>query len=252
MENDKFIENNLEDVIYSILFVSGEGVDISFIAEKLEVDIKKISNAVKKLEERLSNESGVHLIKYNNKIQLSSNPNYAEHISTVLNPIRERALTRATLETLAIIAYKQPITRLEIENIRGVNSDYTVQALLDHKMIEVVGKKDAIGKPLLFGTTDEFLKRFGLSGIDELPDSEELLDRIKTIYTDEENSKELFRNYNIVEEVQEVITREEREENINISEIDLKIKKALEKVKFKIPTTEELTGFIDKNVANAE
>ena len=71
----------------------------------------------------------------------------------MLNPIRERALTKATLETLAIIAYKQPITRLEIEEVRGVNSDYTVQTLLDHNLIEVVGRKDAVGKPLLFGTT---------------------------------------------------------------------------------------------------
>ena len=167
--SDLFIEKDLEDIIYGILFVAGEGVDTNYIAEKLEVDLKRVKKAVDKLEERLSKESGVHLIRYNTKVQLCSNPDYAEYISTVLNPIRERALTKATLETLAIIAYKQPVTRLEIEDVRGVNSDYTVQTLLDHNLIEVVGRKDAVGKPLLFGTTEEFLRCFGVQGLEELP-----------------------------------------------------------------------------------
>ncbi len=242
--SDLFIEKNLEDIIYSILFVAGEGVDMSFIAEKLEVDVKKVKKSVDKLEERLSGESGVHLIRFNNKIQLASNPDDAEYISTVLNPIREKTLTRATLETLAIIAYKQPITRLEIEEVRGVNSDYTVQALLDHKMIEVIGKKDAVGRPLLFGTTEEFLKRFGLSGISQLPNNEELMDRIKTIYDDGVASDSLFDNYEIQSEEEKFEKREEDREELKIEDIDDKIKKAMENVNFKIPDKEEIPDFL--------
>lgn len=192
---------NLKDVLYSILFVAGDGIEKSFLAEKLQVSQKEIDNALKELKQELSGEKGVHLIEYKNKVQLSSNPNYASYISDVLNPIREKSLTRAALETLAIIAYKQPITKLEVEDIRRVNSDYAVQILVDQNMIEVVGRKDAVGKPLLFGTTENFLKRFNLTNINDLPDYEELLERIKTIRQEEDSAKEdtLFRNVDDIE-----------------------------------------------------
>ena len=136
---------NLKDVLYSILFVAGDGIEKSFLAEKLEVSEKEVEKALAELEKDLSGSCGVHLIRFKNKVQLSSNPNYASYISDVLNPIREKSLTRAALETLAIIAYKQPITKLEVEDVRRVNSDYAVQILLDQDMIEVVGIKDAVG-----------------------------------------------------------------------------------------------------------
>lgn len=187
---------NLKDVIYSILFVAGDGIEKSFIAEKLQVSQKEVQKAIDDLKKELCNEKGVHLIEYKNKVQLASNPNYAQYISDVLNPIREKSLTRAALETLAIIAYKQPITKLEVEDIRRVNSDYAVQILVDQNMIEVVGRKDAVGKPLLFGTTENFLKRFNLNDINDLPDYESLLERIKTIRQEEDEQKQdtLFRN----------------------------------------------------------
>ena len=163
-------EFNLKDVLYSILFVAGDGVEKSFLAEKLGVSEKNIDKATVELEKELSGECGVHLIRFKNKIQLASNPEYASVISDVLNPIREKALTRASLETLAIIAYKQPITKLEVEDVRRVNSDYAVQILLDQDMIEVVGRKDAVGKPLLFGTTENFLKRFNIENLSDLPE----------------------------------------------------------------------------------
>lgn len=192
---------NLKEVLYSILFVAGDGIDKSFIADKLQVSQKELDKAIVQLKQELSADKGVHLIEYKNKIQLASNPNYANYISDVLNPIREKSLTRAALETLAIIAYKQPITKLEVEDIRRVNSDYAVQILVDQNMIEVVGRKDAVGKPLLFGTTDSFLKRFNLKDINQLPDYEELLERIKTIRQDEEQEKQdtLFKNVDDIE-----------------------------------------------------
>ncbi len=187
---------NLKDVVLSILFVAGDGIEKDFIAEKLEISKKELQNALDELKNVYAGDSGIQIIEYKNKVQLSSNPVYANYISDVLNPIREKSLTRAALETLAIIAYKQPITKLEIEDIRRVNSDYAVQILMDQNMIEVVGRKDAVGKPLMFGTTENFLKRFDVKNLSDLPDYEQLLERIKTIRAeeDEQNENTLFRN----------------------------------------------------------
>lgn len=181
------VENKkeLKEIVLSILFVSGDGLEKDFILQKLEITPKELDEAIEELCKEYNGAKGVHVIKYKNKVQLCSNPNYADYISEVLNPVRERTLTRAALETLAIIAYKQPITKLEIEDIRRVNSDYAVQVLSEQNMIEVVGRKDAVGKPLLFGTTENFLKRFNLQDLADLPDYEQLLERIRVINEEE-------------------------------------------------------------------
>ncbi len=181
------VENKkqLKEIVLSILFVAGDGLDKDFILQKLEITPKELDEVINELCAEYSGDKGVHVIKFKNKVQLCSNPEFADYISEVLNPVRERSLTRAALETLAIIAYKQPITKLEIEDIRRVNSDYAVQILSEQNMIEVVGRKDAVGKPLLVGTTENFLKRFNLQDLADLPDYEELLERIRVINEDE-------------------------------------------------------------------
>ena len=188
---------NLKEVLRSVLFVAGEGVEKEYLAEKLDVSTKELEKALTELEKECSGECGIHLIRYKNKVQFSSNPNFANYVSDVLSPVREKSLTRAALETLAIIAYKQPVTKLEIEDIRRVNCDYATQALLDQNMIEIVGRKDAVGRPLMFGTSEAFLKRFNIESVDALPDYDELMERIKVLH-DEEDEKEqsdsLFRN----------------------------------------------------------
>lgn len=171
----------LTNIIESIAFVSGNPIAIRDIAEKLETDEKDIVKAVKKLQEKYSGDCGLQLLMFNKKIQFASNPDYAEEVSSVLNPIKERELSKSMLEAAAIIAYKQPVTRMDLEEIRG-NSEYAVQKLLELKVIEPVGRKDAVGKPILYGTTDEFLKRFQISSLDELPDYDELLERIAQIH----------------------------------------------------------------------
>ena len=163
------------------MFVAGVGVEVKDIADKLEVTKDEVLDAIALLEAKYNEESGINIIKYKDKIQLCTNPDIAEDIALVLNPIKERALSKTALETVAIVAYKQPITKLEIENIRGVSSDYAIQLLLTHNLIEVVGRKDVIGKPLLFGTTDEFLKRFELNSLDDLPKYEELMEQIAVL-----------------------------------------------------------------------
>ena len=189
---------NLSEILESILFVAGEPVAASDIITKLDISEKDFKKAVSALKEKYTQNSGLSFLEFNGKIQLASNSKYAEAVSTVLNPIRERNLTKATLETIAIIAYKQPITRLEIEEIRGVGCDYAISILMDHNLIEVVGRKDVVGRPVLFGTTDEFLKRFNISSIEELPDYDALLERIKLVKNN--NTDKLYNEYEVPDE----------------------------------------------------
>jgi len=171
----------LASIIEGVMFVAGVGVEVKDLAEKLEVTKDEVLDAIDVLEQKYNEDSGINIIKYKDKVQLCTNPEIVDDIAVVLNPIKERALSKTALETVAIVAYKQPITKLEIENIRGVGSDYAIQLLLTHNLIEVVGRKDVVGKPLLFGTTDEFLKRFELNSLDDLPKYEELMEQIKVL-----------------------------------------------------------------------
>ncbi len=172
----------LANIIESILFVSGKAVAVSDISEKLGISNKEVTRLAKTLQEKYDDASGINLLMFNNKLQFCSNPKYAEDVANVLNPIKERELSRSMLEVAAIVAYKQPVTRLDLEEIRGCNSEYAIQVLLKLKVITVVGHKDAIGKPALFGTTDNFLKRFQISSLDELPDYDDLMSKIKLIH----------------------------------------------------------------------
>ncbi|MBR3865013.1 MAG: SMC-Scp complex subunit ScpB [Clostridia bacterium] len=168
----------LANIIESIVFVSGNQIAVKDIADKLEVSEKQVLDAAKKLQEKYNENSGINLLVFNKKLQFCSNPKYAEDVAVVLNPIRERELSKSMLEVAAIIAYKQPVTRLDLEEIRGVDSEYAIQNLLKLGVIEVVGRKDAIGRPVLFGTTDGFLKRFQIPSLDALPDYDKLLSAI--------------------------------------------------------------------------
>lgn len=189
----------LTNIIESILFVSGTQVAISDIAEKLELTEKQITEAVKALKEKYSDASGIQLLQFNKKLQFSSNPAYADDVSAVLNPIKEKELSKSMLEVAAIIAYKQPVTRIDLEEIRG-NSEYAVQKLLELGVIEPVGRKDAVGRPVMFGTTDKFLKRFQISSLDELPDYEELINRIQLIHGPTDTESYLYRKDVYVDE----------------------------------------------------
>lgn len=213
---------NLDKILESILFMAGEPVAMVDIVGKLDVTEKELKAAATTLKKRYCGESGIILNQFNNKLQLSTNSLYAEAVASVLNPIRERNLSKATLETAAIIAYKQPITRLEIEEIRGVGCDYAISILLEHNLIEVVGRKDAVGRPVLFGTTDEFLKRFNISSIGELPDYNALLEKVKIVRA---STDSLYNEYDvptdkIVREADGEASQENMETNTNESATD--------------------------------
>ena len=195
---------NLTNIIESIIFVSGEPIAIKDIAEKLEITDKEITACIEKLNKKYSGDSGVNLLQFNNKLQFCSNPKYANDVASVLNPIKEKELSRSMLEAIAIIAYKQPVTRIDLEEIRGVNSEYCIQKLLELNMIEPVGRKDAVGRPVLFGTTDNFLKRFQISSLSDLPDYDELIERITSLHAGEVNDDYLYRKDEYIEKEEEV------------------------------------------------
>lgn len=184
-------------IIEGVLFVAGEGVPIDEFKSRFEMNDREFNKCLDILKEKYNQDSGINVITYKNKVQLCSNPAIVDSISEILNPIRERSLTKAAMETVAIVAYKQPVTRIDIENIRGVNCDYAIQLLQANNLIEVVGRKDTVGKPVLFGTTENFLKRFELESIDQLPNYNELLDRIRVIHSDGES---LYREFKIPDE----------------------------------------------------
>ena len=198
----------LTNIIEAVLFASGKAVAISDIAEKLGVTNGEVKKSLNELKEKYGEEGGIQLLEFNKKAQLASNPLYKEGVSAVLNPIREKELTRTILECAAIIAYKQPITRTEIELLRGNNSDYAVNALLELKLIYPCGRKDAVGRPVLFATTDEFLKRFKLNSLEDLPDYDKLMEAITRPDEDRDSYLYARAEYGDIENPQEPATEE--------------------------------------------
>lgn len=177
----------LASIIESILFVSGDAVAVRDISEKLCLSDKEVLAVAEQLQrEKYNADSGIHLLIFNKKLQFGTNKNNAESVATVLNPIKERELSRSMLEVAAIIAYKQPVTRMDLEDIRNCSCEYALQNLLKLGVVEVVGRKDSIGHPALFGTTDNFLKRFQISSLDELPDYDGLIEKIKKLHGDDD------------------------------------------------------------------
>ena len=160
----------LAHVIEAILFVAGEPVNVREIQRALEVTEDQTRQAIDALESDYSyHRRGITLKRFGQHIQLSTRAEYAPYVERLLQPIQKQSLSQSALETLAVVAYKQPVTRLEIEAVRGVKCDYSVQSLVNKGLIEEVGRKEALGRPILYGTTDKFLSHFGLSSLDQLP-----------------------------------------------------------------------------------
>ena len=176
----------LTNIIEAILFAAGDAVPIELIREKLEVPKREVDAAIRNLEKKYTGACGIRLLHFNHKLQLATNPDYREPVAATIMPLREKEFTKTILECAAIIAYKQPITRSEIEAIRQTNSDYAISTLLSLEMIAPCGRKDAPGRPMLFETTDNFLRRFKLKSLAELPDYNELMKKIADLGSVEE------------------------------------------------------------------
>lgn len=154
----------------AILFVAGEAVELEDLARALGMTVLECDRFIEQTAARYREEGrGVEIVRIEDKVQFATARAYAEAVQTALKPLAERTLSRAVLETLSIVAYKQPVTRSEIEGIRGVSADYSLRTLLQRRLIEPVGRKETIGRPMMYGTTDEFMRHFGLSALSELP-----------------------------------------------------------------------------------
>ena len=167
---EKKTEKELLGAVEAILFAMGESVSLSKIASAIgkdETEAKRLLEELKKQYQK--KERGIQLIELEDSYQLCTKPELYDYLIQVAKQPKKHVLTDVLLETLAIVAYKQPVTKIEIEKIRGVKSDHAVNKLVEYDLVCEVGRLDAPGKPLLFGTTEEFLRRFGVQSVEELP-----------------------------------------------------------------------------------
>ncbi len=208
--------------IEAIVFASGKGITKAEILEKLDVTKKRLDAIVEDLKEKYAPEKGgIVFIQNNDTLRFVTAPDVGETVAEVLKPLKERELSRSLLEVMAIVAYKQPVTRLEIDDIRSASSDYAISMLLKANLIAVVGRKDAIGRPLLYGTTEDFLVKFQLKDLSELPSVKEVQERIKVLDEGLQKSLELF-----------------PEKAVN--EVDAPMLAVGEEIKFEKPSEEEV------------
>ncbi len=160
-----------EAVIEAVLFTMGESVEISRLADVIEADVKTTKEILKKMEERYAKEDrGITLVHFDNAVQLCTKDDMYEYLVKIARTPKKMTLSDTVLETLSIIAYKQPVTRVEVERVRGVNCDHAINRLLEYDLITELGRLDAPGRPLLFGTTEQFLRCFGVRSLEELPE----------------------------------------------------------------------------------
>ena len=160
-----------EAVVEAVLFTMGKSVEIRQLAAALETDQETAKKAVVRLQERYQKEKrGMQIIELEDAYQMCTRAEYYPNLIRVASAPKKQVLTEVVLETLSIIAYKQPITKMEIEKIRGVKSDHAVNKLVEYNLVYEVGRLDAPGKPALFATTEEFLRRFGVGSTEDLPD----------------------------------------------------------------------------------
>lgn len=160
----------IEASIEAILFAMGEAVTVEQLSNALEHDTDTVRKIVHHLMDRYDAEDrGIRIIEIEDGFQLCTKNEYYDVLSKIVNIPKKHMLTDVQLETLSIIAYKQPITRMEIEAIRGVSCVHAINKLLEYHLIEEVGRLDSLGKPILFGTTEDFLRGFGVKSTDELP-----------------------------------------------------------------------------------
>jgi segregation and condensation protein B len=176
----------LKHVIECMLFVSNEPVTAAHIAEALEIEPDRVEDALASLEEDLNCGHGVQLARVAGGYQICTRPEFGEYCAMILQPAK-RKLSKAALETLAVIAYRQPCTIPEIEAVRGVNVDGVIKTLTERGLIRETGRKQAPGRPILYATTEEFLEYFGLNDISELPDIDMLaVEEVKALDAERE------------------------------------------------------------------
>ena len=182
IENNFLVQKNNDKimaVIEAVLFAMGDSVEMGKLVHVLERNEKEIREVIAEMNDKYEkSDRGIYIAELENSFQLCTKPELYEYLIKVAKAPRKYVMSDTLLETLSIIAYKQPVTRLEIEKIRGVSCDHAVNRLLEFNLIQELGRLDAPGRPLLFGTTEEFLRTFGVKSLGDLPtlNSEQLED----------------------------------------------------------------------------
>ena len=171
----------LQAAIEAILFTMGESVELSKIAKAIEQDEQTTEELLQDLMKKYESKNrGIRIIELDKSYQMCTKKEMYDYLIRVAKQPKKYTLTDVLLETMSIIAYKQPITKIEVEKIRGVKSDHAVNKLVEYGLVEEVGRLDAPGRPMLFGTTEDFLRSFGVKSIDELPTiSEDMVEQYK-------------------------------------------------------------------------
>ena len=160
-----------EAIVESVLFAAGDPVELERLSDILDMDKRSTRAIVNELASKYKKEKrGLQIIRLEDSYQMCTRSDFHEYVSQLAEPRRMQSLSNAAMEVLAIVAYKQPVTRSVIEQVRGVSCDTLVNKLLERNLIEEVGRLDAPGRPMLFGTTEDFLRKFGVKSIDELPE----------------------------------------------------------------------------------
>lgn len=177
----------LESAIEAILFAMGDSVELEKIAAAIDQDTVTTRKMIRRMMEHYESEGrGIHIIELENSFQMCTKMDLYGYLVKIAKQPKKCVLTDIQLETLAIVAYKQPVTKLEIDKIRGVKSDHAINKLIEYNLICEVGRLDAPGKPHLFGTTEEFLRRFGVQSLEELPNLDpEQVEEMKTAAEEE-------------------------------------------------------------------
>ena len=166
---------NLAGRIEAILFVAGEAVRVEDLAKALNVSQREVETELNRIRDEYDfHQRGFTLKRFGHQVQLATRALYSQDVVHLLQPVQKQSLSQAAMETLAVVAYKQPVTRAEVEQVRGVKCDYSLQSLMNKELIMEVGRKEALGRPILYGTTENFLAHFGLSTLEDLPPMPEL------------------------------------------------------------------------------
>lgn len=169
-------KKKIKGIIEAILFTMGRAVPLEQLTVVLEMDREPLRELLLEMKEEYNKEEarGICLIELDDSWQICTKIETYDYVRKLVSQPKKRSLTDVMLETLSIIAYKQPVTKQEIEAIRGVKCDFAVNKLVEYKLVKELGRLDTIGKPIVFGTTEEFLRCFGVSSIEELPDIDEV------------------------------------------------------------------------------
>ena len=164
-------QKKLNCIIEAILFVAGEPVNLTDLAHALDLTVSELVQALDSLKEEYDRDMrGLRLNRFGESVQLSIRPDYAPYIERLLQPVQKQSLSQAAMETLSIVAYRQPVTKTEIEAVRGVKCDYSVTSLLNKGLIEEAGRRESLGRPIQYATTEKFLQHFGIESLNELPE----------------------------------------------------------------------------------